>query len=341
MFDRAFFLEQLKNLLAIDSPTGLYKPVQDYVEKQCAAEGVPCMKLHQGGLVAELGGEGEPLVVAAHLDTIGLMVRHIHADGTIKVNRIGGLYAFNCTGENVRIYTRGGRVISGSVCRTPNSIHVTESELRASVPDFNTNTCVVLDEPVKSAEDVRALGIASGDLIALDARLTQAGEYLKARFLDDKAGAALLLCQMHDLRGKKLTRKTYSFFSAYEEIGHGTAWIPADTKDIIALDIAPTGPEQTSDERKLTIACCDARFPYHWDLTNELCEKAKEASADFVTDVFTPHYGSDANTPVLSGYDVRHALIGPGTANSHGAERMHLDGIRNTYRLLKAVLTEE
>ena len=41
---------------------------------------------------------------------------------------------------------------------------------------------------------------------------------------------------------------------------------------------------------------------------------------------------------LLAGHDVRHAAIGPGTANSHGYERTHVDGLKNTYDLLTAYL---
>ena len=61
---------------------------------------------------------------------------------------------------------------------------------------------------------------------------------------------------------------------------------------------------------------------------------AKRAGADYVTDIFTPHYGTDCDGSILAGHDVRHAAIGPGTANSHGYERTHIDGLRNTYLLL-------
>ena len=40
----------------------------------------------------------------------------------------------------------------------------------------------------------------------------------------------------------------------------------------------------------------------------------------------------------LAGYDIRHAAIGPGTSNSHGYERTHIDGLRNTYELTMAYL---
>ena len=59
---------------------------------------------------------------------------------------------------------------------------------------------------------------------------------------------------------------------------------------------------------------------------------------DYVMDIFTPHYGTDGDGSVLAGYDIRHGCIGPGTANSHGYERTHVDGLRNTWELLTAYI---
>ena len=73
-------------------------------------------------------------------------------------------------------------------------------------------------------------------------------------------------------------------------------------------------------------------------MTAELRETAKAAGIDYVMDVFTPHYGSDGDGSVLAGYDIRHAAIGPGTANSHGYERTHIDGLRNTFDLALAYI---
>ena len=340
--DERFCLETLQRLLETDSTTGQHAQIEALVSGMLAEMGLPVYRLHKGGLISEIGGEGHPIVVTAHLDTIGLMVRHLNADGTLNVCPVGGLYPFYCMTENVRVHTRGGRVFTGTVCRTPNSIHVTEEELRDTAPDFRKNVCVVLDETVKSADDVRALGIETGDMIALEPRFVQENGYLKSHFIDDKAAAAVLLTLLRDMKaqGRVPNRKLYACFSVYEEIGHGTSWLPADTEDMIAVDIAPTGPEQNSDERKVSIFAKDSRFPYHWELTNELREAAIRAGVDYVTDIFTPHYGTDCDTSLFAGYDVRHAAIGPGTANSHGYERTHIDGLKNTYDLLKAYLWE-
>ncbi|MBO4306286.1 MAG: M20/M25/M40 family metallo-hydrolase, partial [Clostridia bacterium] len=217
---------------------------------------------------------------------------------------------------------------------------VTEDELRLALPDFRTNVCVVLDNDVKTAEDTRALGIETGDMIALDPRFTMSNGYLKSHFIDDKACAAVLLAAMKAIKeqGLALSRKVYAYFAFYEEIGHGTVTLPDGVTDILAIDIAPTGPDQNSDEHKVSIFAKDSRYPYHWGMTNDLRRAAIENNVDYVMDIFTPHYGTDCDPALAAGYDIRHAAIGPGTANSHGYERTHMDGLKATYELLMAYI---
>ena len=341
-FDETIFLDYFKKLLAVDSTTGQYEAIQELVGGMLADLGYSFQTVHKGGIVALVGGEGKALAVTAHLDDIGLMVRHINKDGTLNVCPVGGLYPFYCMGENVRIHTREGLTYTGTVCRTPNSIHVTEEELRGTAPDFRSNVCVVVDADVRSDEDTRKLGVETGDMIALEPRFVMSGGYLKSRFIDDKACAAVLLCVLKTLKdsGLKLKRRTYAYFAVYEEIGHGTTWLPEDVEDFLALDIAPTGPEQNSDEHKVSLFAKDSRFPYHWGFTNELRKEAIRSGVDYVMDIFTPHYGTDGDPALLAGHDIRHAAIGPGTANSHGHERTHMDGLRSTYDLLLSYLCE-
>ncbi len=127
----------------------------------------------------------------------------------------------------------------------------------------------------------------------------------------------------------------------YEEIGHGTTWHPEGVKDVLAIDIAPLGPDQNSDEKKVSIFAKDSRFPYHDVMTSELRACARKAKIDYVMDIFTPHYGTDADGSILAGYDIRHGAIGFGTANSHGYERTHIDGLKNTYLLLMEYITKQ
>jgi putative aminopeptidase FrvX len=335
-FNEERYLKELEKEMSIDSVTGQYHELQDYLKKEVADMGFATKELHKGGLLIEAGGEGNPLLITAHGDTIGMMVRHINDDGTVKVYKVGGLYAYHTERENVRIHTRSGKVITGCVQRKNASVHVTEDELNKEVANFDVNSFVVLDEDVHCADDVRKLGIEVGDYVAMDPRFTVANGYIKSHFIDDKALVAVLMELLHDIKDGKVTlnRKVYLYISFYEEIGHGGSMIPEDVKDFLAVDIACIGPEQTSTERKVSIFCQDSRFPYNLDMRRELEDSAKKANADYVLDSFTPHYGTDADPALVAGFDIRHGAIGPGVRASHGYERTHIDAIKATYKLL-------
>lgn len=339
-FDEKYFLQILRELIDIPSPTGFNNLIETKIISILDELGYEYEHPHKGGVIANLGGSTNPIVVTSHLDTLGLMVRHINNDGTLKVCNIGGLYPFYCVTENVNIFTRDNTMYRGSICRNPNSVHVTEDELRKTLADYNTNVCVVIDEDIKSKEDTIKLGIETGDYIALEPRFEVVNGYIKSRFVDDKVAVALMICVMKLIKERniKLNRKIYFYFASYEEIGHGTTYLPTDTKEMLAVDIAPTGDNQTSDEHKVSIFAKDSRYPYHYEMTNELRKVAIDNHIDYVMDIFTPHYGTDCDPSVAAGYDIRHSAIGFGTLNSHGYERTHMDGVKETYKLLIAYL---
>jgi putative aminopeptidase FrvX len=65
----------------------------------------------------------------------------------------------------------------------------------------------------------------------------------------------------------------------------------------------------------------------------KLVEAAKKEKLSYAVDVY-PHYGSDVDVTLKAGYDIRHGLIGAGVYASHGYERSHRDGVKNTFALL-------
>ena len=90
-------------------------------------------------------------------------------------------------------------------------------------------------------------------------------------------------------------------------------------------------------EHQVSICAKDSRGPYHYDVVSSLIGAAKVSGADFAVDVY-PHYSSDADAALTAGYDVRHGLIGAGVYASHGYERSHVDGVKNTMLLLEEYL---
>ena len=85
-----YILEQLKALTAIPSPTGYTGQVTAYLSEQIRALGYEPRMSNKGNVSVVLGGEGNPLVLAAHVDTLGAMVREIKDNGRIRPTTIGG-----------------------------------------------------------------------------------------------------------------------------------------------------------------------------------------------------------------------------------------------------------
>lgn len=336
---QSYMLEQLKALMAIDSPSGFTKQVQAYLNRTLTDLGFSPVNPVKGGVLAHLGGTGDPLTLMAHVDTLGAVVHHIKDDGRLCIVNVGGLQPFNIETEWVKVQTRFSGVYEGTVQAVNASSHVNH-ELNTK-RDFLDNVEVVLDEPVKSAEDVAALGISAGDFVLVNPRttITKTG-YIKSRFLDDKASAAVLLTLAKMVADEKLTlpRSVWIDFTVHEEIGYGGAsGLPEGCTEIMSVDMGCVGQDLTCDERMVSICAKDSGGPYHYDTVTRLVELAREKKLDYAVDVYN-YYSSDVEVSLKAGYDVRHSLIGPGVYASHGYERTHIDGLRNTFELLCAYL---
>ena len=121
-----YVLEQLQKLLSIDSPSGFTEKVTDYLTEEYTRLGYAPHKTKQGGVIVEIGGEGNPVLTMAHVDTLGAMVAEIKSNGTLRLTKVGGLNANNVDTENCRIYTLDGRVYDGTIQLADASIHVND-----------------------------------------------------------------------------------------------------------------------------------------------------------------------------------------------------------------------
>jgi putative aminopeptidase FrvX len=327
-----YIVEQTAKVIGIDSPTGYHYNVQKYLVETIQAMGFEVRTLRKGGVIANLGGEGNPLMMLAHVDTLGAFVHYIKGNGRLAISN-GTLNPNNIETENVRVITRSGAVYEGTIQLENASVHVN--------PDVNaerkfTNLEVVLDEDVTSKEDVEKLGICAGDFLAVEPRfqVTEKG-YIKSRFLDDKASSGVLLgiAKYVSEHPGCLKRNVQLFFTTFEEIGHGAAaGIPEEIEDLLAVDMGCVGDHLTCTEKQVSICAKDSSGAYHFEMTNELIEVAKEHGIDYAVDIY-PSYGSDAGAALRSGRDVRYALIGQGVYASHGYERTHKDGMKQTFEL--------
>ena len=336
-----YILEQLQNLLAIDSPTGYTKNVTDYLMAEYEKLGYTPKRTVKGGVLTDLGGKDpdNAVFLEAHVDTLGAMVSQIKSNGRLAVSPLGGMNANNAEAENCRIITRFIGTYEGTCQLTDASVHV-NGKYNETSRSFDVME-ILLDEKVSTRDEVLALGIMEGDIVAFDprTRITQSG-YIKSRFLDDKLSAAILLGYARYLKENQITpeRKIYQHLTVYEEVGHGgSASIPQGVTEILAVDMGCVGEGLNCKEHQVSICAKDSGGPYSYDLVSQLITVAKRDGLDFAVDVY-PYYGSDAEAGLKAGYDVRHGLIGSGVYASHGYERSHIEGVKNTFLLLKGYL---
>ena len=333
-------VDHLMKLVNIPSPSGFTHIASAYLMDVLSGYGFAPYTTHKGNVVCCIGGQGHPLVVAAHVDTLGAMVRSIKPNGRLRYTQIGGYPDNNLENETCVVHTRDGRTYTGTFYLTTPASHVYKDI--PAVTRGDTTLEVVLDENVSSKDEVRALGIEVGDFISLDPRAvhTPSG-YIKSRHLDDKASASVLLAlaKMAASSDLTLSRKIYLVFTVHEEVGHGCcAGLPEDVEDILSVDMGCVGDDLTCDETMVSICAKDSRGPYNYEMTGRLIELAKDNNLKFAVDVY-PMYASDADASLFSGHNFRHALIGPGVFASHGYERTHVSGLDNTLKLLAAFVS--
>ena len=329
--------EQTAALLAIDSPSGFTAAAAVHVRDAFAALGFDARITTKGGVLIDLGGTDseDALLLEAHADTLGCMVAEVKGNGRLRVANLGGMNANNAEAENVRVYTRCGKVIEGTLQLCNASVHV-NGDYNSTKRSYDTME-VVLDEDVNSAAEARALGIEVGDIVCFDPRTRRtASGYLKSRFLDDKLSVGILLGFAKYLHDNAITpsRRVYAHVTVYEEGGHGgCASGPAGVTEAISVDMGCVGDGLQCTERQVSICAKDSGGPYSYEVVGKLIDAAKQTGADYAVDVY-PHYGSDVEATLHAGYDIRHGLIGAGVYASHGYERSHIDGVLNTLKVI-------
>lgn len=339
-YDPMYTVKCFEKIVNTPSPVSYYRDMNPVIEGIAASLG--CAVTYDNKSTAYISLEGEDnsktVMIGAHLDTIGMVVRRIDSDGMIRVRQLGGVNFHSLEGETVHIHTRDGRSYSGLCTVSSHSVHVFDDA--RSMERSEENMMIILDEDVHSKEDVSALGIRHGDIISTEPRfqMTENG-YIKSRFIDDKAAVAVCFNAIKYLKenGLKPAYRTLFAFPYSEEIGLGGTYVPEGVSEFVAVDIGLIGPDLDGSERKVSICAKDNSTPYHYGLTTKLIELATQKGIAHAVDIFY-RYGTDANGALKAGNNLKAAAFGMAVYCSHGMERTHIEGLNATLDLLLAYL---
>ena len=219
----------IKQLTEAYGPSGYEHAVRDIITQHVTphADSVETDPLGNLHVVKNGDGSGITIMLAAHMDEIGLMVSYINDDGFARFTSLGGVMPETLIG-NRAVFTNGALGV----------INVDNWLLHDSKPD-RTHRSLYLDFGVHRREDVP---VRVGDVAAFQRPFVDLGDTLLAKSMDDRIGCAVLI---ETLRRLESTPHTVHFvFTVQEEIrlqGATTAAYKVHPDVSIAVDVTDSG----------------------------------------------------------------------------------------------------
>lgn len=199
-----------------------------------------------GNLIAHYPGTGPRLVLLAHMDEVGLIVRRIEADGYLKVERLGGMGIRPLPGNRLRLWTETGDLLS----------HVGTPAQHQDQPQFYDLTQLFIDIGSVSRGEAEALGVQVGDGLTWDSRFERMNQtnLIRGKAFDDRLGCYVLieLARLLNKKEKRLNFDLYFAFTVQEEIML-TGSLPTinDIRPDIAIGIDTTLASDSPDDRNI------------------------------------------------------------------------------------------
>lgn len=273
------------------------------------------------------------IMLAAHMDEIGLMVKKIEKGGFIKFTNIGGVDPRILPAQEVWVH--GKETLFGVIGAKPPHLQ-TQAETDKAIPMDDMAIDVGLPE-----EEVRKL-VNVGDLITFKSPLiSMQGDIVNGKSIDDRAGVVLLYQTMQELDRLKFDAEVYFVATVQEEVGTRGAIISTYrvNPDIgIAIDVThantPDAPREETFpiDKGPTIAVGPNLHP---KLTKKLMDVAKENNIEFHTEVEPGPTGTDARSMQISRAGVPTVLIGLPLRYMHTTvESLSMSTIKKSAKLL-------
>ncbi len=295
-------LELMKELTTADGPSGFEEPVRQIFIRELKRLGAEVSTDGLGSVIGVVRGASAcpRIMVDAHLDELGLIVRAITPDGFIKFQTLGGWLDANLLNQRWTIHTRKGPV--PAVSGTQDAHVTTNDELKPMLERRN----IFLDVGARSRAEAEALGIQIGDPVAPASPFTvMANGRYAAKAWDDRVGLVLTIKALERLKqsGAVVPGTLYLTGTVQEEVGlrgavTATNLVKPDLGIAlevgIAADFPGTGPDRA--EERLgdgpAVFAFDASMLPNLKLLDFFRQVAAEKKIPLQTDVVSG-YGED------------------------------------------------
>ncbi|WP_225430084.1 M42 family metallopeptidase [Deinococcus detaillensis] len=212
-------LDQLLTLSNLNGVPGREDAVREYVQQQLGGlvddlrvDALGNLIAFRAGRDAPSGKAKERVMLSAHMDEIGFLVRYIDERGFLRVQALGGFDPRNLFARNVTVQTRG-EALPGVLTPGGRPIHISNPEDRSKVPELRA---FFVDLGL-DAEAVRQQ-VRVGDMVTLDQQARRMGQLVVGKAMDDRASVFMQLEVLRQLTGPP-RHDLYAVFSTQEEVG--------------------------------------------------------------------------------------------------------------------------
>ena len=215
-------LDAVEQLLAeltnAHGPSGFEGPVRKIVRREFEPLADHLQTDGLGSLIARLDGtaDGPRVMMAAHMDEVGMIVKRVRPDGYLTFQTVGGWLDQALINQRYVILTRKGPVRGVTGLKTP---HVTPREQRGRLHE---RARIFIDIGAVDRRDAEErLGIRPGDPIAPDSRFMKLNDpkLYVAKAWDDRIGLAVEIEVLKRLKSRRPPNTVFAAATAQEEIG--------------------------------------------------------------------------------------------------------------------------
>ncbi|QBD74573.1 M42 family peptidase [Ktedonosporobacter rubrisoli] len=252
-----------------------------------------------GNIIALKRGKSERRVMlAAHMDEIGFIVKHIDDQGFIRIQPVGGFDARVLFAQRVLVHGFAGQTLRGVLMPSSKPIHLLGDEKPPAVKLDDLFIDLGL-----SKEQVRAK-VEVGDMITMDRTLEVVGDMVVSKSLDDRASLFVMLEALRALRSHEVT--IFAVATVQEEVGlrgAATAAYQVQPDVSVALDATlagdiPGGHDQDAVTRLgegTALKVFDSSHISNHKLVRHFRDVAKQNNIPYQLEVL-PRGGTDAGS---------------------------------------------
>lgn len=290
--------------------------------------------------------EGSKVAITAHMDEVGFIIKKIEKNGLLRFEKLGGHDDRILLAQKVKVKTKGD-LVNGVIGTM--SAHFTKFDDPKKVRNHRQ---LYIDVGAADQEEVKQMGIRIGSTVSWATELDYLGDKTSTRVvgkgLDDRAGCAVILQTLSELKDGHFPGQVTAVFTVQEEVGLRGAQMAANhiEADVaIAIDTTAVSdtPEETMDQTLalgdgVGIKVMDFSLIAHPKVKDFLIDLAEEKEIPFQEEVFTG-IGTDGGALSLANKGIPTGVLSIPSRNAHSpVEVIDLEDLNATKNMLKAFI---